>query len=199
MATPDYSGLQMAILDGYSGLLRMAPPDYSGWLRRPQGFSVHTLAPNPVRDLYYNPYIHWSTLQILSKTPINVIFNNIFSIAAIHYLTTIYTYLLVHPLARAPETRLTHYLVAHPGVTVDGAKYITRSPRRLNIRQRWPRHYNIRSRHTVALKPKHRMGTIVTHLSMLLLSVTHIQGQKHFHFLHYAMLYLAIAFLHNII
>ena len=46
--------------------------------------------------------------------------------------------MLVHPLARAPETRLTHYLVAGPGDTVDGAKYITRSPRRLNIRQRWP-------------------------------------------------------------
>ena len=26
--------------DGYSGLLRMATPDYSGWLRRPQGWSV---------------------------------------------------------------------------------------------------------------------------------------------------------------
>ena len=46
--------------------------------------------------------------------------------------------MLVHPLARAPETRLTHYLVARPGATVDGAKYITRSPRQLNIRQRWP-------------------------------------------------------------
>ena len=30
----------MATPDGYSGLLRMATPDYSGWLRRPQGFSV---------------------------------------------------------------------------------------------------------------------------------------------------------------
>ena len=68
----------------------------------------------------------------------NVIINNTYSIPAIHYITTIYTYMLVHPLARAPETRLTYYLVARPGATVDGAKYITRSPRRLNIRQRWP-------------------------------------------------------------
>ena len=99
---------------------------------------VHTLTPNPVRDSYYNPYIHWSTLQILSKTPINVIINNIYSIPAIHYITTIYTYMLAHPLAGAPETRLTHYLVARPGATVSGAKYITRSPRRPNIQQRWP-------------------------------------------------------------
>ena len=61
-------------------------------------------------------------------------------IPAIHYITTI-SYILVHPLARAPETRLTHYLVARPGATVDGAKYITWSPRRLNIRQRWPDTY----------------------------------------------------------
>ena len=46
--------------------------------------------------------------------------------------------MLVHPLVRAPETRLTHYLVARPGATVDGAKYVTRSPRQLNIQQRWP-------------------------------------------------------------
>ena len=58
----------------------------------------------------------------------NVISNNIFMIPAIHYITTIYTYILVHPLARVPETRLTHYLVARPGATVDGAKYIKRSP-----------------------------------------------------------------------
>ena len=45
---------------------------------------------------------------------------------------------LVHLLARAPETRLTHYLVARPGATVDGATYIMRSRRRPNIRQRWP-------------------------------------------------------------
>ena len=33
-------------------------------------------------------------------------------IPAIHYITTIHTYILVHPLTRAPETRLTRYLVA---------------------------------------------------------------------------------------
>ena len=99
---------------------------------------VHTLTPNPVRDSHYSPYIHLSTLQILCTTPINVIINNIYSIPAIHFFATIYTYMSVHPLARAPETRLTHYLVARPGATIDGAKYITRSPRRPNIRQRWP-------------------------------------------------------------
>ena len=99
---------------------------------------VHTLAPNSVRDSYCNPYIQWSTLQILFETPIDVIINNICRIPAIHYITPIYTYMLVHLLARAPETRLTHYLVARPGATVDGAKYIARSPRRLNIQQRWP-------------------------------------------------------------
>ena len=52
----------------------------------------------------------------------NVIINNIYSIPAIHYITAIYTYMLVHPLARAPETRLTHYLVARTSATVDGAK-----------------------------------------------------------------------------
>ena len=36
---PDYSELQMASPDGYSGLFRTTP-DYFGWLRRPQGFSV---------------------------------------------------------------------------------------------------------------------------------------------------------------
>ena len=43
--SPDYFGWQSGWLhrttpDGYTGLLRMATPDYSGWLRRPQGFSV---------------------------------------------------------------------------------------------------------------------------------------------------------------
>ena len=74
---------------------------------------------------------------------------------AIQYISIINTYRLVHPLIRAPETRLNHYLVARPGATVDGAKYITRSPRRLAHPAAVARHYNIRSRHNVALKPNH--------------------------------------------
>ena len=85
----------------------------------------------------------------------NVIINNIYSIPAIHYITTIYTYMLVHPLARVPETGLTHYLVARPGATVDGAKYITQTTEH---RTTVARHYNTRSRHTVALKPNHTEG-----------------------------------------
>ena len=41
MAIPDgYSGLLRTTPDGNSGLLWLATLDYSGWLRRPQGFSV---------------------------------------------------------------------------------------------------------------------------------------------------------------
>ena len=88
-------------------------------------------------------------------------------IPAIHYITTIYTYILVHPLTRAPETRLTHYLVARPGATVDGAKYITRSRQTTEHPTTVARHYNIRSRHTVALKPNHTEVVRSLHIDMI--------------------------------
>ena len=64
--------------------------------------------------------------------------------------------MLVHPLARAPETRLTHYSVARPG-TMDRRwrkihHAITQTTEHLTT---VARHYNTRSRHTATLKPKH--------------------------------------------
>ena len=92
-------------------------------------------------------------------------------IPAIHYITTIYTYILVHPLARAPETRLTHYLVARPGATVDGSKYITRSPQTTEHPTTVARHYNIRSRHTAALKPTHTEGVRSLHMELQIILI----------------------------
>ena len=152
---PVYSGLWMATPVGYSGLLRTtsgllrttsgllrlatpatgvldtlpkgAPPYAGLWpaLSSHQILTSPHFTSYPVRDLCYNPQIHPNTFI---TTHIEVTSSNIIIIPAIQYITIINTYSLVHPLVRAPETRLTHYFVARPGAIVDGAKCITRSP-----------------------------------------------------------------------
>ena len=134
---PDKGGIPLYTMEG-------APP-YAGLWPALSGHQILTslhFNSYPVRDLCYNPQIHPNTFINPHYTLIKVTSSNIFITPAIQYISIINTYSLIHQLVWVPETRLTHYLVARPGATVDGAKYITRSPRRLAHPATVARHYN---------------------------------------------------------
>ena len=132
------SGL-LRTTDSYPGWLYRTTPDYAGLL--PDYFELRQTTSGLLRSATPatgildtlpkdQPGPRGNYLLDLPSPLCRFTSSNIFITPAIQYNSIINTYSLVHPLVRAPETRLSHSLVARPGATVDGAKYIMRSPRR---------------------------------------------------------------------